>query len=79
MEKNISKRFIAEYLDLWFIQNQENSQLWSKDAIGVIIKQNLIRRGNWKKALSNCGQNKNSLKNLIKNKPNNQISDNEDF
>jgi hypothetical protein len=70
MEKKISKRFIAEYLDLWFSQNQENNQLWSKDVIGVIIKQNLIQRGNWKKALSNCGQNKNSLNNLIKNKPN---------
>ena len=64
MKKRFSKRSVAEYLELWFAQNQNNKQIWSKDSIGIIIKGNLIRTGNWKKASWNCGQNKKSLVNL---------------
>jgi hypothetical protein len=66
MKKSFSKRSVAEYLELWFAQNQNNKQIWSKDSIGIIIKANLIRTGNWKKASSNCGKNNNSLGNLGK-------------
>lgn len=65
-----NKRSIADFLQNWFTKNSNNKHLWSQDVIGLILKQRLVKRGNWKKAPSNKGLNPNSLKNLIRNKPN---------
>lgn len=50
MKYSQQKRHVAEFLKIWFKNNLNNKYLWSKDVIGVVLKEELTKRGNWAKS-----------------------------